>query len=348
MKINEYLIERNTTVREAMQMLNQAKRALFVVENQKIIGSVTDGDIRRWILSSGGLDQSISKVMFTNPQTIRIEQIQNAQALMIQHQVLALPVVNEQDEVIDLIFWKGIKKNDFHKINASVIIMAGGKGQRLLPYTSIVPKPLIPIGEKPIVELIIDSFHKFGCYDYYLSINYKKNMIKAYFEDFDKDYKITYIEEDVPLGTGGSLYYLKGKMADTFFVSNCDILLDVDYSDILEFHKKHQNMITVVTSLKHYEVPYGVINLNPSGHVQSIVEKPTSDYLVNTGMYVIEPEILQLLKKNEFIHLTDLIERCIYANKQVGTYPIREDAWMDMGQLGDMEKMKEMLRREQL
>lgn len=336
------IINVSLSIRKAMQILEStAKKVLFVENNKKLIGAISDGDIRRWILRSGNLDECVDKVMNHNP--IKMEKLDHEKAIELMHKykILAIPVVDEQNEIIEIYYWSNEgRQEQKEKIKAQVVIMAGGKGERLLPYTSVVPKPLIPIGEYTITERVIDSFKRFGCSDFIISVNYKKNMIKAYFEDIYKDYKLSFIEEEKPLGTGGSLALLKGKMDDTFIVSNCDILLDVDYSEVYHFHKNNGNLVTIITSLKHYVIPYGIININDQGNVKALVERPGLDYLVNTGVYFLEPRILELLEHNKFTHITELIDKCIVNNLKVGTFPISEEVWMDMGQFKDMDIMK--------
>lgn len=340
MDFKQIIISGTTTIREALQLLDtSAKKSLFVVEDDVLIGAVSDGDVRRWILKSGDLNDSVCNIMNRNPITISEHNLHKAVDIMKKTGVAAIPVIDENRKIETVYFWGEDETRHFNRINSPVIIMAGGKGERLLPYTSVLPKPLIPIGDKPILEHIIESFMKFGCDDFTLTINYKKNMIKAYFDELERDYTISYIEEEIPLGTGGGLFFLKDKIKDSFFVSNCDILMDVDYSEIVRFHKNNQNLITIITSLKNNVIPYGVINLDEAGNVASIIEKPKTDCLINTGVYVLEPEVLDFLNENEFIHITELIEKCLLNHRKVGTYPISEDAWMDMGQVEEMEKM---------
>jgi len=168
-------------------------------------------------------------------------------------------------------------------------------------------------------------------------------MIKAYFEEVVKNYNIYYIEEDKPLGTGGSLYYLKDKIKSTFFVSNCDILIDSDYEAMYDYHKENKNFITMICAVKNIVIPYGVVNLNSEGNIQSMVEKPEYSFLTNTGMYIIEPEALQLIKEDTFIHLPDIAKECMDKGMKVGVYPITERAWMDMGQPDEMQEMMKRL-----
>lgn len=347
MDFNKIIVSEELNIREALQILDRtAKKVIFVVNGKKLVGAVSDGDVRRWIIKNGSLEESVQALMNRQPIYIDENNREKAYDILRNNKITAIPLVNKRMEIIKIFFIDEDEEHVKKKITNRVIIMAGGKGERLLPYTSVVPKPLIPIEGKPILEHIIDGFKKFGCSEFSLALNYKKSMIKAYFDDIEKDYSIEYIEEDKPLGTGGALGFLKGKEDKTFFVSNCDIMIRADYSDIYKKHKHDGNQITIVSSLKQFTIPYGVISIGEMGHVNGLMEKPKSDYLVNTGFYVLEPSVLDQIHENEFIHITDLIEKCIENGLKVGTYPIGEEAWLDMGQFEGMEEMKRMLVKE--
>lgn len=343
--LNEILISKDISIKQAIKKLDvTAKKILFVIEERKLIGSITDGDVRRWILKNGDLNYSVDNVMNKTPISIDIKNKHLAKEVIIEKHIEAIPIVDDDYNIKDIVFWNDEKHELSHKkINNPVVIMAGGKGTRLYPYTKILPKPLIPIGEYSISERIINRFKKFGCTNFYFTVNYKKNMIKAYFDELEKDYEISYVEEEKFLGTGGSLYLLKHKINETFFVSNCDVLVEANYIDILNYHKYNKNKITMVTSLKDYQIPYGVIKLNDNGEVIGTEEKPEFDYLVNTGFYVLEPEVLNDIPENEFFHITDLINKYINDGQKVGTYPIRENLWLDMGEMKEMDRMLERL-----
>ena len=199
------------------------------------------------------------------------------------------------------------------------------------------------MGERPILELIIDRFCDFGCTDFHLVVNYKKNMIKSYFNDLEKSYRVSYADEDEPLGTGGGLCLLKGKLDNTFFLSNCDILLDADYGDILNYHKSQGNIITMVCAVKHFTVPYGVIELNNDGTIQTMREKPEMNFLTNTGVYVVEPRVVEELEDGKKQGFTDIIEHYRAIGEKVGVYPISEQSWMDMGQIEELDHMRRRL-----
>jgi len=348
-KLKKIAISPQLTVRQVLQHIDgTGERTLFVIDGSGVImGSVTDGDIRRWILKGKRLGEPISKVMFKNPVTVNedynLEEIKN---LMVSRRMDCVPVLNKKRELVSSVRWidlfgKKIPKQKIHGL--PVILMAGGEGKRLHPFTSVLPKPLMLIGQKTIVERIIDNFIEFGCKEFYLSINYKANLIKAYFTDLPKQaYKIKYILEDKPLGTAGSLVFLKDKINTTFCVSNCDVLVNADLSDIVKFHKKSRNAMTLVGSMKHFTIHYGVCKVEKNGILQRIEEKPEYDYLVNTGMYILEPKVLKYIQRNKMFHMTDLIAALKTGGQKVGVYPISEKSWLDMGQF---EELKEMLKK---
>lgn len=340
-------INRNISIRDAIKKLDDTGiRILLVTEGERLEGVVTDGDIRRWILKKGDLECCVSEVMNTNPVCVIYTNRKLAKKIMQERCMHAIPLINEKREVVDLLFWNEEFSNNLNiygNIDLPVVIMAGGKGTRLHPYTKILPKPLIPIGDIPIIERIINKFRDHGCRKFYLTVNYKKNMIKAYFNEIKKEYEVLYVEEEIPLGTAGSLYLLKDTINTTFFLSNCDILIDANYAEILKYHKENNNKITVITSLKNYVIPYGVINLGDEGKIGTIEEKPEYNFLVNTGMYVLEPDVLDDIPKNEFFHITQLIDKYLKQGKNVGTYPVTDNAWLDMGEIKEMERMIERL-----
>lgn len=228
------------------------------------------------------------------------------------------------------------------KINIHVVIMAGGKGTRLYPYTKILPKPLIPIGDVTITEHIMNKFMEFGCNKFTMIINHKREMIKAYFhENKLPDMSINFIEEERFLGTGGGLSLLRNKMAGTFFFTNCDILLLEDYSAIYDHHKASGNILTMICATKTLSFPYGTVDVSENGSIRSLMEKPSYSFLTNTGFYIIETDFFDYVPDDTFIHITDIIQGCIDKGQKIGVYPVSENQWFDMGNHGDMEKMRD-------
>ena len=261
--------------------------------------------------------------------------------IMKKYGIEAMPIVDEEERLLSVSFWNdeniSLKKRN---ISLPVVMMAGGLGTRLYPYTKILPKPLIPIGEIPIAERIINQFRKYGCNQFFLIVNYKKNMIKAYFNEIEKDYSVSYIDEEYPLGTGGGIALLKNKVHETFILSNCDILIEEDFKKIYEFHKKEKNLITMVCSLKTFTIPYGVIEIGTDGQIKNMKEKPELSFFTNTGCYIVEPRVIDEMKTGRNVSFPDIIMEYKKKNEKVGIYPIGEHAWMDMGQMDTFEEMR--------
>jgi dTDP-glucose pyrophosphorylase len=344
MGLKDILIDEDSTMIQAMEVLDKvAKKVLFVERDGVLTAALTDGDIRRWILAKGNLDAKVKDIANYNPKFVYEKDRVRAKEYMKQYSVEALPVVDENRRIVAVALWDDRDIETKKKLNIPVVIMAGGRGTRLFPYTKILPKPLIPIGDIPIAEHIINRFHSFGCRFFYLVVNHKKNMIKAYFNDADKDYEILYIDEDKPLGTGGGLSLLKGKINTTFILSNCDILIEEDYEKIYQLHNNESHVITMICSLKNIKIPYGVVEIGNNGDIAAIKEKPELSFFVNTGCYIVEPRVIEELEADQSIDFPNIIERYKQAGEKVGIYPISENAWMDMGQLDEMERMRERL-----
>ena len=346
------LIDKSATVKEAMKQLDMtAEKILFVVsDDNKLVGSLTDGDIRRWILKDGSLNEEISKVCYTGTYTAKSSyDIEKIKKEILELQISHVPVLDDDRNIIEFLIWDKlfdgkIKRKAREKLDAEVVIMAGGKGTRLDPFTKILPKPLIPIGEKSILEIIIEKFTDYYADHFYVSVNHKAKIIKSYFEELNPGYKISYLHEDKPLGTIGALKQLEGKVEKEIILTNCDIIIEADYNDLLKHHKEHGNDITIVASLKHYNIPYGICETENGGTLINIKEKPEYDFLVNTGMYVINTDVLKLIPNNEFYNATDLVEQAMKENKRVGIYPISENSWIDTGEWVEYKKAVEKLK----
>ena len=265
---------------------------------------------------------------------------------MLAHSIGAVPLLNREGEIADVVFVNDLDIDIHKQADIPVVIMAGGLGTRLYPYTKILPKPLIPVGELPIVEHIIQRFRHYGCTDFKLIVNYKKNMIKSYLNDLEKDYQVTYVDEDRPLGTGGGLSLLKEKVEGPFFLTNCDVLVDADFGDIYKYHRNQNNLVTMVCAVKHFTIPYGVIELGQEGEISRITEKPEMNFLTNTGIYVVDDAVLDCIRDDEPIGFPDVIDACRKAGEKIGVYPVSENSWMDMGQLEELEKMRRRLEQQ--
>lgn len=333
---------------EAMERIDVNARGILFVTNEdgQLEGVVSDGDIRRWLIKTAELDVDVDRVMNKTPKYLYAADKANARSYIRKKEIRVLPIVNEQLKIMDIVFDDDadidcINTNALS--NVPVVIMAGGKGTRLYPYTKILPKPLIPIGDIPILERIINRFCEYGASEYYMTVNYKKGMIKAHFAEIQPDYSIEYVEEDRPLGTGGSIKLINKQFDVPIIVTNCDILIQADYEDIYRYHNESGNMMTVVAALKNIEVPYGVLRTGEQGIITAMEEKPKISYFVNTGMYIVNPEALQKIPDDTFFHMTDLADVLMKEGLQVGMYPISEESFLDMGEFEEMRRMEEKL-----
>lgn len=349
-RLQKFIGESDITIVDAMAKIDaNAKGILFIVDRDNaLIGCITDGDIRRWLLNAGDLSACVNYAMNKKPKSLPFGKKENAVTLMQEKAITAVPIVDNEMHVVDIVVQnEGISsleekaKGDLSKV--PVVVMAGGKGTRLYPYTKILPKPLIPIGDTPIVERIIDYYTEYGISKFYMTVNYKKGMIRSYFADIDPDYSITYVEENKPLGTGGSIKLIEDKFESPLFVTNCDALILADYADIYDYHIKSGNAITMVSALKNITVPYGVLHSGENGELLSMEEKPKLSYFINTGMYVINPDTIELIPDDVMFHMTHLVEKVMEQGGKVGTYPISEDSFLDMGEFSEMKRMEQKL-----
>jgi dTDP-glucose pyrophosphorylase len=349
--IENLFINSSLTLKQAMKALNKTEeKCLLVVDQDKrLLGTLTDGDLRRSILEGSEFSKDISKSYNPNPIVLIKDKFSEEEAKNLLHnkKLDLIPIVNEDNFVVDYITWTSV---DFEMIDRKllddvpVVIMAGGKGTRMEPFTKILPKPLVPINEKPIIEHIIERFNNVGCNEFHLTVNYKGRILKAYFEELQPDYKINFVNEQEPLGTAGSLRFLDGKINQPFFVTNCDIIIKSNYASIYEFHKKGDYDVSLVASAKEYIIPYGTCELNTKGHLSHINEKPHYNFLINTGLYVLNPKVLKLIPKNKFYHITHLIEKAKNKGMKIGVFPIDDDDWIDIGQWAEYKLAVEQLK----
>lgn len=344
--VENYFIRPGSTLLEAMEVISENRRRIgFLCENNNVLKAVvSDGDIRRALIKTYSLESSVDIAANYRPRYVFIGENQKGERMLSQYDCCAIPVVDAQMHIVGVI----VKDTYFEEpqkqlVHLPVVIMAGGEGSRLRPYTNVLPKPLIPIGNKTILERIIDKFVSQGCDDFTLIINYKKELIRAYFNSYETPppYKIDFCEENEFLGTGGGLKLVSDRIKETFLVSNCDVLVDCDYSELLARHKAENNVLTVVCADMKMTIPYGVIECGTNHEILAIKEKPDYHALISTGVYVVEPEFLDMIPPNTFIHITDLMEKCIAAGKRVGTFVVNAEAWLDMGQFNEMRQMKE-------
>ena len=341
--LRDYIVSEETNIIDTMKTINQGENAVaFVCNHSKLLAAVSDGDVRRYIIAGGDLNKPIKSIANYSPYSVLYTEEVDYDGFMREKCITALPLVNEDGILVDIEFLSK-KTRARAPIGIPVVIMAGGKGSRLKPYTEILPKPLIPIGNRTITEHIIARFQEYACMHFDMIINYKKNFIKSYFQDNEIPYDISFVEEPEFWGTGGGLKLVEGKYEKTFFITNCDILIEADYKDIYDYHKNNENIITMVCAKKKVVIPYGTVEADEKGMVKGLKEKPTFEFKTNTGLYLVEPGFLERIPANTKIDITDVIMQCIQEKENVGMYLINENEWLDMGQLDEMERMKRHL-----
>lgn len=317
------------------QMDSTFSKSLLVMDGNHFVGLVTVGDIQRAILRNINLENSIIDIIDKNKVYAHItDSVIAIKQKMLELRAEMMPVIDDDGGLVKVYFWSDIFDEQIENcgiIDLPVVIMAGGQGTRLRPLTNIYPKPLIPVGEKTIIESIMDRFVSYSCHKFYLSVNYKADVIKNYFNFLNnEEYDIEYFQEDKPMGTAGSLRFLKDKVFSTFFVSNCDILVKENYAEVLNYHKTNHNELTVVAAIKNYSIPYGTIITGKEGILESLKEKPDLTFQINTGFYILESSVLSEIP-DCFFHITHLMEKLKEQGRRVGVYPISQNDWIDMG-----------------
>ena len=345
--LEKYIITLDYTVKNAIeQMVAENIKAVVVVdENRKVLGLFTNGDMRQFFLKGGELSENIQLAMNHEPVLYHGYDEVFEERKRIKRVIY--PIVNQNnilERVIDDDNDKGYQSEEL--ANVPLVIMAGGKGTRLYPYTKILPKALIPIGDITITERIINSFKKFGCREVFMILNHKSEMIKSYMNEIEKDYSVNFYKEKEFLGTAGGLLLLKEQIKSTFYLSNCDIIINDDLACAYKTYKMKKNAITFICSMKDIIIPYGVVQTDENGNILSMKEKPNYSQLVNTGVYVVEPYVINLIRENELIHMPELAKRCIDRGYKVGVFPIPESSWMDMGQFDEMKNMLQKIEND--
>lgn len=353
--IDNFLITKNKTIKNAMRMINvnQHKCLVVVDKHNKLIGTLSDGNIRRALLKNYNLDDKINNIYNKNPKFIfkkklKKEKLKN---LFIKKNFDLIPILQDNRKVIDVTYWskvfnfeQKINKKRNSKQNILVVIMAGGEGTRMKPFTNVLPKPLIPINDKPVIKHIMDKFIMQGISNFIFTINHKAEIIKAYFKELKSKNKISFINEKTPLGTAGSLKVLQNKINNSFFVINCDTIVNINYNDLYDFHLKNKNMITIIASAKEHIIPYGICNLSATGQLKNIEEKPKFNFLANAGIYVVHPSVLKLIPKNKRFDFPELIIAAKKRKIRIGVFPIDDNSWSDIGQWSEYKKTLNLLR----
>ena len=341
------LIEDKALLKEAFYKIDKSglKSLIVVNKDKKLLGTITDGDIRKYFILSKNKNQKIKKIYNSNPKFIFKDDIyiEKINKIFKKFKINILPVIDKNHKILDC-FIKDISSHNnkiFEKFGMTALVMAGGKGVRLKPFTDVLPKPLIPINGKPIIQTIIDKLLKYKYTNIFISAGYKKEILKAYFESQNVNYNLNYIEEDKPLGTAGPILKLNKYKFENVLVSNCDVMIEYDISKIMNFHIKMNFDITILgVSIKH-KIPYGVINFGNNGknQINKINEKPIKKYLISSGIYIVKKTVInKFSKKAKKIDFNEFVNDCIKKSFNVGYYEISEKNWRDVGQWGPYNK----------
>lgn len=341
--INSFIGSEMLTISQVMTKIgDNAYGILFLIDDsERLTGCVTDGDIRRHLLMGGSIDDNVMTAATGTPKVAHY--LGEAMRIYEKQDFVVVPIVSDDNRIIELYCGEKQIVRRTAKLDIPVVINAGGKGTRLDPFTRVLPKPLIPIGDIPIIEMIMRQFQEYQCNDFHIIVNYKKELMKAYFADVKNDYNISWYNERKPLGTAGGLSLLKGMFKDTFFFSNCDVLIKSDLEKILQYHKDNKNMITMVCANKKMVIPYGVVETDRDGCIKNIKEKPSIPFATNTGLYILQPEITDDIEAAKAIDFTDVIEMEIGMGRRIAAYSIDEEEWMDMGQFSELERMRDKI-----
>jgi len=341
-KIDSITLNGQEDILFALKRMDVLERKLLIIlQGKRFVGLISIGDLQRAIIKNLPMDTKVTELIRDDIKVARVDDArEKIKAEMVSERIECMPVVDFDDNLVDVIFWEDIVGGQLEltqKLQIPVVIMAGGEGTRLKPLTNILPKPLIPIFNNTIIEDIMDQFVQAGCCEFYISLNYKAEMIKNYLESLhNPNYKFHFFQEEKPSGTAGSLSLLKEIITSTFFVSNCDIIIEQDLAEVYEYHKTNRNDITVIAALKHYKIPYGTLESGSNGILTSLSEKPEIIFKINSGVYLLEPHTLSMIPHNEFFHITDLILRIKRRKGRVGIFPISEKSWKDYGLLENL------------
>lgn len=351
MDINSFLINVNTNIYEAIAHLNSlptVRKCAYIVDHDKrLVGAMTDGDVRRGLINRIDFNScTVDKIMFKEPRkVIQLNyKLNDVMRMMKDEDLYSVPILNTDMQVIDIIFEEQSKIFiSYTKKSNKVFILAGGIGSRLEPFTKILPKPLIPLGDKPILEILMDNFSKYGFSEFIVSVNYKADMIKAYLSDktiLDGIDKLDYIHEDEPLGTIGSLALAKNLINDTFFIGNADTIINEDFEKIFNFHKENNSDFTILGCLKETKIPYGVINVDNDNVFVNITEKPSYRHIINSGIYVAEPCVLDYIRYGERMDIPELIEALSADGRTISVFPVMEEQWYDVGNWSEYDRVR--------
>lgn len=341
---NKHLISKEKSVREALIKLDElaSDAILFIVdEHNKLIGSLTDGDLRRGFIKGLGFEDSILEFVQANPKFIFDDEFDQSKLEEYKSRNFKIiPILNKDQQIVDILNFR----NRTTLLPVDAVLMAGGKGMRLRPLTENTPKPLLKVGDKPIIEYNIDRLAKVGVENIYLSVNYLGEQLEDYFGDgSDRNLNIGYIKEDKPLGTIGSVLLVDKFEHDEIIIMNSDLLTNIDFADFYKTFKESGADMAVAATTYHVDVPYAVLEADETQQVKSLKEKPRYTYFSNAGIYLLKKKLLEMIPKGEFYDITDLMDKVLAMDNKLITYPIN-GYWLDIGKHEDFKKAQEDIK----
>ena len=327
----DILLSPGSTIREALEVIDSGaiKIGVVVDENEKLLGTVTDGDIRRGILNTLSLDDAIDSVICKTPVVCKIDDSkEKILEIAVDKKLYQIPIIDSTGKLIGIEEVDELLKPEYKR--SKVVLMTGGLGTRLRPLTNEIPKPMLKVGDKPLLESIILGFKKYGFTDIVLSVNYKSEIIENYFGDGSNfGVNIKYIHENKRMGTAGALNFMRELLSEPFFVMNGDLLTNINFEHMMDYHVENRSIATMGVREYDFQVPYGVVNLE-GVDIESIAEKPVHNFYVNGGVYVLDAKVLDFVPENEFFDMPTLFEKVIDKNLKCISFPIRE-YWLDIG-----------------
>lgn len=340
LKLEIFQVPHTATIRMAVEQMDAAGEGFVCIvgESKQVMGVMSNGDFRRAVLRGISLETPVTGIMNTHYKSLTVGYSQAEALELIQHTAADHIPVLDKGRMVGL-----VKASDFLPQEKSIhfkegrhvplVIMAGGQGTRLAPFTQVLPKPLMPIGERSVIEHILSSFESFGIKEAFIAIHHKARLIRAYCEELTSNCKINCVVEDKPLGTAGALHLMKDSLKTDFFMTNCDVIVKENFWEIYDFHQNKGFALTIIAAAKQHVVPYGVCHLNEKGLLTHIEEKPEINMLVSTGVYVVSPAILELIPAGRPLNMDELVTALCREGKKVGVFPVPEESFIDIGQM---------------
>lgn len=332
------LLQPKSTIKEALKVIDAGtiQIALVVDKDEKLIGTLTDGDIRRGLLNDLSLNDTIETLIYKKPVVCNIKDTkEKILDMAVSKKIYQIPIVDDNGKLV------GVEEVDellrLKQKSNPVVLMVGGLGTRLRPLTENIPKPMLKVGNKPILETIITNFKKYGFVNFILCVSYKSEVIIDYFKDgLEFGVNIKYIHENKRMGTAGALSLIRDELKESFFVMNGDLLTNINFERMIEYHQSNKSKATIGVREYDFQIPYGVVNTDGID-VYSIDEKPIHNFFVSGGVYILNPQVLKFVPDDEFYDMPTLFENVIKNNMKSISFPIHE-YWLDIGRIEEFEK----------